>query len=111
MNSARARRLIMAIPGTIAAPHFDREAFRAGGRIFATLRSADGVLNVKLAPEIMETMCAAEPRIFSPVPGGWGRMGWTTINLAAAGETELRSALDAALTESRVKPPKAAKKR
>lgn len=100
MTPAEARRLIMAQPDAAAAPHVDRESFRAGGTIFATLR-ADGVFNVKLAPEFQEMLCQAEPEMFSPVAGGWGRMGWTTIDIAKAGETEVRSALKTAWALSR----------
>jgi hypothetical protein len=105
VTPAEARRLILAMPETTAAPHVDREAFRAGGTIFATLRG-DGVLNVKLAPEMQDVLCAAEPDMFKPVAGGWGRMGWTTIDIAKAGETEMRSALQAAWTLSREKKQK-----
>ncbi len=95
--------MIMAMPDTGAAPHVDREAFRAGGPIFASLRAADGLLNVKLNRDLQAMMCAAEPDVFSPVPGGWGRMGFTTVNLANAGQSELASALQAAWTESRTR--------
>jgi hypothetical protein len=110
MNVAKARQLITAQADVTAAPHFDREAFRAGGAIFATLRK-DGVLNVKLSREVQDMLCSAEPAIFQAVAGGWGRMGWTTIDIGKAGETELRSALQAAWTLSREKKPKAAKKK
>jgi hypothetical protein len=102
LTSVQARRIIMAIPKAVAAPHMDREAFRAGGRIFATLRSTDGTLNVMLNSDEQATMCEAEPAIFSPVPGGWGPLGWTRVDLAAATETDLQSALQAAVAESLV---------
>jgi hypothetical protein len=35
----------------------------------------------------------AEPEIFRPVPGGWGRGGSTNVRLAKAGPVTLRSAL------------------
>jgi hypothetical protein len=108
-SAATARRIILALPDTVAAPHMDREAFRAGGAIFATLRE-DGVLNVKLTPEFQEIICAAEPAKFRPVAGGWGRMGFTTIDLGQANETDLQSALRAAWEESRVKKRRPRKK-
>jgi hypothetical protein len=111
VSAARARRIIMALPDAVAAPHVDREAFRAGGTIFATLRASDGVLNVKLEREVQDMLCGAEPRMFAPVAGGWGRIGWTTVRIADAGETELRSALRSAWTLSRVKRSKLAGKR
>jgi hypothetical protein len=99
---ARARELIMSLAGTTAAPHFDREAFRAGGNQFVSLRS-DGVLNVKLSAEEQAMRCEAAPDVFAPVPGGWGRMGYTTVNLQTADELDLKSALLAAWNGSKPK--------
>ena len=48
---------------------------------------------VKLTHEQQEMLTDAEPAIFVPVPGGWGRQGWTRVMLAAADELTLRSAL------------------
>jgi GNAT superfamily N-acetyltransferase len=48
---------------------------------------------VKLTPEQQEMVCSAEPRIFAPVPGGWGRRGATHIRLAAADPATIASAL------------------
>ena len=47
----------------------------------------------KLTPEQRDMLCAAEPAIFAPVPGGWGRRGSTHIHLAAADGRTLESAL------------------
>ena len=41
-------------------------------------------------------MAEAEPRVFQPIPGGWGRKGWTKIILAEADEITLKSALQTA---------------
>ena len=35
----------------------------------------------------------AEPDIFRPVPGGWGKQGYTNVRLAKADATTLKSAL------------------
>ncbi len=108
---AQARALILSLEGASAAPHMDREAFRAGGTIFATLRN-DGLLNVKLTPEEQELRCQASPSVFSPVTGGWGKMGYTTINLATADEIDVKSALLSAWSASQPerRPPKVGKK-
>jgi hypothetical protein len=100
VSVAAARALILSLEDTVAQPHFDREAFRALGTQFASLRS-DGLLNVKLTPEEQALRCQAEPRIFSPVDGGWGRMGYTTIDLGTADEADIKSALLVAWTLSR----------
>ena len=88
-------RLAMAMPGTTNSPHFDRRAYRARLN-FATL-GADGLTgNLRLTPEDQEFRCSAIPRGFAPVPGGWGRMGWTTVTLASVSMDELASAIEAA---------------
>ena len=85
----------MAQPGTTAAPHVDRTAFKVR-RIYATL-AADGLsANLKLTPDEQEFKVMMAPEAFAAVSGGWGRQGWTTVTLAAVGEAELRAALEMA---------------
>lgn len=110
ISVAAARALIVALEGVTAAPHGDREAFRAGGRMFASLRG-DGLLNVHLPIEEQELRCKAAPRVFTPVAGGWGRMGFTTVNLDRAEIADLQSALLAAWRASRPKLQSGPKKR
>lgn len=102
VTSAEARKILLAIPKCVASRHMDRMAYRAGGRIFATLRDSDGTLNVMLPTDLQNTMCEADPSLLSPVPGGWGPLGWTSVNLAAASATALQSVLQAAVAESLV---------
>lgn len=86
------RELALTLVGTSEAPHMDRAAFRVA-RIFATL-AADGLTaNLKLAPDEQEYKCLLAPDAFAPVPGGWGRQGWTTATLAALAREELADAL------------------
>jgi len=88
------RRLALALPQAQEAAHFGQPDFRVGGKIFATLAAADrGLGMVALTPELQEMLVAAEPAVFRPVPGGWGRKGSTHIVLAAADEATLRGAL------------------
>ena len=64
-------------------------------KIFASLKDdATGV--IKLLPEQQAVMVDAEPRVFQPIPGGWGSKGWTKIILAHADEITLKSALQTA---------------
>jgi hypothetical protein len=48
---------------------------------------------VKLTPEQQAVLVEAEPKIFRPVPGGWGKRGSTNLRLASADPATLRSAL------------------
>jgi hypothetical protein len=102
-DAATLRRLALALPGTTEAPHFDRTAFRAR-TIFATL-APDGLsANLKLTPEEQEYRCTLISSAFAPVPGGWGRMGYTTVTLAAIDDDQLASALQSAWRRASTKP-------
>ena len=73
-------------------------------RIFATL-AADGLsANLKLAADEQALKCTVAPEAFRPVAGGWGRMGWTTLDLAAVSEAELSDALRIAWAHALPKP-------
>ena len=77
------RRLALAFPDAVEAPHFDAASFRVNKKIFATLGEANDRAVVKLTHEQQEMMSAAEPKIFAPVPS-WGKHGWTYVHLAHA---------------------------
>ena len=94
MPSNRFRLIALSLPGTIEASHQGHPDFRVGKRIFATLGYPDeGWGMVKLTPEQQFVLVEAEPGIFRPVPGGWGKHGNTNVRLAKADRTTLRSAL------------------
>jgi hypothetical protein len=92
MNADDVRRLALALPEAGEKSHFGKADFRVRNRIFASLPDADAAV-VKLTREQQEMLTGAEPAIFVPVPGGWGRQGWTRVTLAVADELTLRSAL------------------
>ena len=48
---------------------------------------------VKLTVEQQRMLVEAEPEIFRPVPGGWGKHGATNVRLAKADVKTLQSAL------------------
>ena len=93
MNADAFRSFALALPEAEEGAHQGTADFRVRGRIFATLRAEDGRAVVKLLPEQQEMMAGAEPAVFSQVTGGWGRQGWTLMDLAACDEATLRSAL------------------
>ena len=96
VTPARARELALELPGAVAAPHFDRTAFRTPRKIFATLAGDGSDINLMLDPDLQALYCSQEPEIFAPVPNAWGRNGATRCDLAAADEAALKSALRAA---------------
>jgi hypothetical protein len=94
MSPDEFRRIALKLPGVIEGSHQGHADFRVGQRIFATLGYPDQEWGmVKLSAEQQSMLVEAEPEIFRPVPGGWGKRGSTNICLAAADQTTLKSAL------------------
>lgn len=94
MSVSRFRKAALALSDAIESAHHGKADFRVGKRIFATLGHPDenwGTL--KLTVEQQAMLVDAEPDIFHPVPGGWGRQGYTNIRLANADAATLKSAL------------------
>jgi hypothetical protein len=88
------RRIALSLEGAEESSHMGQPDFRVGGRIFATLASAkQGYGNLMLTPEQQAAFVEELPKVFVPIAGGWGRMGATHIQLAAADEDILSGAL------------------
>jgi hypothetical protein len=94
-TGADLRRIALSLDGTTEAPHFDRAAFKVA-RIYVTLAADGRTANFKFAPADQEFKCMLAPEAFRPVPGGWGKQGWTTATLAALSLRELKDALEIA---------------
>ena len=91
------RRIALGFEGAEESSHMGQPDFRVGGKIFATLASADkGYGNVKLTPEQQAAFVEELPEVFLPVRAGWGRMGMTHVRLTAASEDVLTGALHTA---------------
>ena len=91
------RRLALGMPEACEGGHMGHPDFRSCGKIFATLGYPDGGFGmVKLTPEQQEAFVSAEPAVFAPVKGGWGRRGATIVQLRAARVRSVRVALAAA---------------
>src|ERR1700755_1792900 len=114
MSPSRFRRVALSLPGAIEGAHQGHADFRVAKRIFATLGYPDDEWGmVKLTPEQQSVLVEAEPDIFRPVPGGWGKRGSTNVLLAKAGATTLKSALTMAwrnIAERSPAKPRAKKK-
>jgi hypothetical protein len=94
MSTSRFRRMALALPGALEGSHQGHADFRLGKRIFATLGyPSDDWGMVKLTSEQQTILVDAEPDIFRPVPGGWGKHGNTNVRLAKADPATLQSAL------------------
>ena len=94
MSVARFRKIALSLPDALEGAHQGHADFRVGKHIFATLGYPDENWGmVKLTVEQQSVLVEAEPEIFRPVPGGWGKGGATNVRLAKADATTLKSAL------------------
>ncbi|HEY8396443.1 MAG TPA: MmcQ/YjbR family DNA-binding protein [Flavihumibacter sp.] len=89
-------------------PHFEKESFRVKKKIFATLDLTRHRGTVRLSGVDQSVFCAIDPAIIYPVEGGWGRQGWTHVELKKVKKDLLLDLLTTAYCT--VAPPKLAAK-
>src|SRR5882672_1154740 len=91
------RRLALSLPEAVESAHMDHPDFRVGGKIFATLGYPEkGYCMVKLTPDQQALFARAEPAMFEPAKGAWGKGGATCTWLETAQPKPLEAALIAA---------------
>lgn len=94
MTAEEFRRMALSLPEASEGAHMGHPDFRVGGKIFATLSPpGQGWAMVKLTREQQESFVQAEPKVFTPFNGAWGRGGATKVQLRAAKKKSLRAAL------------------
>lgn len=93
MNGEDLRALAQLLPGVSEGVHRGNPDFRVGGRVFATLWVEEARVVLRLAPADQAALCEAEPDLFAPLDGAWGRRGWTNLDLDLCPEETLRAAL------------------
>jgi hypothetical protein len=97
MSDADFRRLALALPAAEERSHFGKPDFRVHDRIFAGFNDK-GEAYVKLTPVQQDMAVAAEAAHVAPLPGSWGKQGWTLVNQHTADEALLTSLLRMAWT-------------
>lgn len=97
MQLEKFRDLALGLPEAEQSSHMSAPDFRVRGKIFAQpTKGPDGSALIKLTREQQDIMCAAEPRIFTPEQGHWGRLGWTRFAVDMVDEVTALGALWAA---------------
>ena len=97
VTSEEFRRIALSPPETVERAHMNHPDFRVCGKIFATLGYPDkrwGMVRLTLKDQYI--LMRAEPKVFVPAKGAWGRQGATCVLLKAVKKTTLRKALSAA---------------
>lgn len=92
----RARQFALAFPETDEHPHFDKKAFRVKKKIFATLDVKKKRAVLKLTLIDQSVFCAFDSSVIYPVPGGWGKQGYTIVELAKVKTAMFKDALTTA---------------
>jgi len=88
------RKLALSLPDAFESSHMGHPDFRLNDRIFATLSAqatGRGILKLTLAQQ--QAFTTDMPKVFEAIPGGWGRMGMTFVNLSQVDESTLEGAL------------------
>lgn len=86
------REIVLAQFGALEGAHMGHADFRASGRVFASLDKDEVRGMVKLTPEQQQGFVKAEPKVYTPASGAWGRQGCTMVTLALAKEASVQRA-------------------
>lgn len=91
-----ARQMALSLPEVEEKSHFEKPDFRVKNKVFAVLHEDKKTMVVKLTLLDQSVFCAFDETIIYPVPGGWGKQGWTTINLTTIKKAMLQDVLTTA---------------
>jgi len=81
VTTAQLRALSLSLPDTEEKSHFGKPDFRVRNKIFAGLSEEPRRGYFKARPELQVELSASSSGVFSAAPGGWGRSGWTYVDL------------------------------
>ena len=84
MKSKDFRRIALGLQDAVEGTHMGHPDFRVGGRIFATLSADERQGMVTLTPDEQDVVVRANPGVFAPASGAWGRQGCTMVQLVSA---------------------------
>lgn len=86
------RKLALAFEEAVEEPHFEKSSFRIKKKIFATLDSSKLQVVLKLT-EIDQSVFSDYDESIYPVPGAWGKKGWTRVEMEKVREDIFTDAL------------------
>ncbi|MBL0743156.1 MmcQ/YjbR family DNA-binding protein [Chryseolinea lacunae] len=86
----------LALPEAVQQPHFEKTSFRIRKKIFATLDVPGQKAVVKLSAIDQSVFSKYDDAIIYPVPGAWGKQGWTMIELKTVRKSIFKDALHTA---------------
>jgi hypothetical protein len=99
------RRIVLGLPDATEGAHMAHPDFRVNGRIFASLNHDETRGMLVLTPEQQRRYVRANPAVFQPENGAWGRSGCTRVALEPADKQTLAEAAALAWQFCMAKPP------
>jgi hypothetical protein len=88
----------LAYPEAVEMPHFEKTSFRVRKKIFGTLDKKTQKFCLKLSEVDQSVFSDFNPGVIYPVPGAWGRQGYTLIELKKVKKTVFKDALQTSYT-------------
>jgi predicted DNA-binding protein (MmcQ/YjbR family) len=85
-------------PEVSQSPHFEKTSFRVKKKIFATLDIQRRRATLKLTEIDQSVFSDYDRTTVYPVPGTWGKQGWTCFELKKVRKSLFRDALKTAYT-------------
>ena len=96
ISLSAAKQLALSLPEAEEKSHFEKPDFRIRNKVFAVLHVDKNVMVIKLSLIDQSVFCAFDAAVIYPVSGGWGRQGWTIVNLKKVKKAMLVDALTTA---------------
>ena len=93
VTPAMVRQLALSLPEAVEQEHMGKPSFRVRKKIFAVLHPGEKRVVLKLSLVDQSVFDDYDPTVFRPVEGGWGRQGWTVVELPKVKKEVLREAL------------------
>lgn len=81
ISVALVRKMALSFDEAMEQPHFEKTFFRVKKKIFATLDPKLLQVVLKFSEVDQSVFCEYDPTVIYPVPGGWGKKGWTLVEL------------------------------
>jgi predicted DNA-binding protein (MmcQ/YjbR family) len=89
----KVKELALAFEEAVEQPHFHKSSFRVKKKIFATLDTEKQQVVLKFTEVDQSVFSAHDNSIIYPVPGAWGKQGWTIVELQKVNEDLFKDAL------------------
>ena len=99
VNIDTVRKLALSFPETVEQDHWGRPSFRVKKKIFATIWPVEERAVLKLSVVDQSVFTEYNSKIFYPIPNGWGKQGWTFVELKKVRKDMFNDALHLAWSE------------